>query len=509
MNMVESVESDVAIVGAGPVGLMLAALLGKRGVKTVVLERAFEVFPLPRAAHLDHTVLRVLQELGCAEAFLEMMTPNAALVLADQSLAPLVKIPATGIGRSGYPASMYFYQPDFDRALEKLASSFPSVSILRGHEVLTCDADTDSVRLHCQQVDSGGQVEVTSKWAVACDGASSEIRETWNEGLESLDFDERWLVLDLRIHGEAPELPDYALQVCDPRRAWVSNPVPGARYRVELRLREEDDPDQVMSIEYLRDFLKPLLRDVEFDVERDAIYTFHGLVAPSWRKGRVLLAGDAAHQMPPFLGQGMVSGIRDAHNLAWKLAGVLKGTYSESVIETYEFERKPHVRSVISSAIAVGRFVSQTDLVAAERRNRALRDGDMTNVPTFRIPDLAPGPLIGSGGGATLPQPAPALGAPTLDGRLGDGFCIISAVPVAEALRERWERTGVRVVETRGLGADREALALWMNRIGQSVILVRPDRYIMSAAESLEALDDSAEWAHILGFSWAAPPEAE
>lgn len=500
--MVERVKSDVAIVGAGPVGLTLAALLGKRGVRTAVLDRALEVFPLPRAAHLDHTVMRVLQELGAAETFLATMSPNSALVLADQNLEPLVKIPATGIGRSGYPASLYFYQPDFDRALENIASSSPDVSILRGHDVLRYDTRQDSVTLHCRR-QGDVDVEVEARWVVACDGASSEIRETWNEGLESLNFDERWLVLDLQVRGDLSGLPDYALQVCDPRRAWVASPVPGNRYRVELRLREDDDPDQVMSLAYLRDFLSPLLGGVEFELERDAIYTFHGLVAPHWRKGRLLLAGDAAHQMPPFLGQGMVSGIRDAHNLAWKLAGVIEGTYPEAIIDTYESERKPHIESVIASAITVGRFVGQTDPVAVESRNRALRAGDITDVPTFRIPDLLPGPLVGPGGGSTIPQPLPdGAAVPTLDGRLGDGLCLVSAGSVSDAVRDCWAAKSVRVVATEDLGADAEPLDAWLKRAGHAAVLVRPDRYIMAAADSLDALRADVESAgELLGLS--------
>lgn len=504
--MTERVGADVAIVGAGPVGLVLAGLLGRRGVDVTVVDRALDVFPLPRAAHLDHTVLRVLQELGCVESLLPTMTPNTALVLADQALSPLVRIPAGGVGRSGFPASMYFYQPEFDRALESVAAGLPSVTILRGHDAISYDMSDHTATIHCRRIADDSAVDVAAKWVIACDGASSQLRESWGEDLESLDFDEQWLVLDLRIEDDSPRLPDHALQVCDPRRAWVSNPVPGGRYRVEMRLRDDDDPGHVMSLEHVSEFLRPLLGESRFEVERDAIYTFHGLVAPSWRKGRMLLAGDAAHQMPPFLGQGMVSGVRDAHNLAWKLAGVVQGHFSEEILDSYEQERKPHVESVVRSAIGVGRFVSQTDPVAVEARNRALRNGDVTDVPTFRIPDLAPGILVGTGGGSTLPQPVRGDTLPTLDGLLGDGFSVISISPIPSADRLWWPTdVPVRFFETRELGDTGDQLAEWLEQKKAQVVLVRPDRYILSTGLSLEAIRQDIEYTALALFTRDLP----
>jgi 3-(3-hydroxy-phenyl)propionate hydroxylase len=488
--MATTTATSVAIIGGGPVGLVLAALLGNRGVDVTVIEKSLDVYPLPRAAHLDHTVLRVMQELGCLDLVMPSMTLNTALVLADENLDPLVRIPATGIGKSGFPASMYFYQPEFDRTLDAVAGAVPSVRVMRGVEMRSYRQDADSVVIDAHHLADGTSSTIEADWIVGCDGSWSPTREAWGVGLESLDFDERWLVLDLVLPADAPSVPDYALQVCDPSRPWVANPVPGGRYRVEVRLRDDDDIADVGDPAYLRTFLSPLLGDAQFAIERDAMYTFHGLVSTTWRVGRALIAGDAAHQMPPFLGQGMVSGIRDAYNLAWKLAGVVDGRFSEGILDTYQEEREPHSRSIIASAIEVGRFVSVSDAAAARARNAALRAGDTSTVPTFRIPDLQRGTLIRSGGGGAFPQPAHDHGYPTLDSLLGSGFSIVSVGPIDPVDLEWWQQFGVTALTLDDLGDDRDVIAAWLAKQRISVAVIRPDRCILAAGESLPEITD-------------------
>lgn len=488
------IPTTVAIIGFGPVGMVLASLLGKRGIAVTVIDREMDVFPLPRAAHLDHTVLRVMQELGCLDLVLPGMTANTALVLADEDLHPLVRIPATGIGKSGFPASMYFYQPDFDRSLEAVARATPTVQVLRGVEMQSYRQTEDSVTISCRQVATDEPLTITADWIIGCDGAWSPTREALGITLESLDFDEKWLVLDLTLPPDAPEVPDYALQVCDPRRPWVSNPVPGGRYRVEVRLRADDDIAEVSSPDYLRTFLRPLLGDAQFGIERDAVYTFHGLVATTWREGRVFLAGDAAHQTPPFLGQGMVSGIRDAYNLAWKLAGVIDGAYPEKILDTYQEEREPHCRSIITSAIQVGRFVSVSDADAVSTRNEALRSGNTAVVPAFRIPNLEPGTLVRNGGGDIFPQPPHHDIYPTLDHTLGSGFAIVSTDKLAEEHVKWWtEHFGARSLVVADLGPDRDAVATWLAKHGVSIVVIRPDRQIMTAGNSIVDITRDAQ----------------
>lgn len=480
--------ASVAIVGFGPAGMFLAGLLGVRGIDVIVLERAEDVFPLPRAAHLDHTALRVLQELGLADRMLTEMVPNSALVLADADLRPLATIPASATSRSGYPASLYFYQPDFDRIISETVSAMPTVTVLRGVEMLDFTQNDDGVVIRGREVGTGEEVTISSDWLVGCDGSWSPVREALGIPLSSLNFDEQWLVLDLKFDGPHDHVPDHALQVCDPQRPWVSNPVPGGRYRVEVKLFEDDDHEYVTSVEFLSEFLRPLLGDTRFWVERRGVYTFHGLIADRWRDGRVLIAGDAAHQMPPFLGQGMCSGIRDAVNLAWKLAAVVRGEQPAVILDTYESERAPHARSIVASAIQVGSFVSVSDADAVAARNEALRSGRSDSAPTFRLPEIGRGDLVADGGGMQFPQPFNAIaGKPVLDAALGHGFAVISIDPFEESqLVDRWRNEWSAVTLTvDSLGPDGVAVRSWLDRIGAKVVVVRPDRYIYFAGEVL------------------------
>jgi 3-(3-hydroxy-phenyl)propionate hydroxylase len=491
--MTDGTDCDVLVLGGGPVGMILAGLLGRRGVRTLVLEREADVFTLPRAAHIDHTGLRTLQEFGCLDEMLAGMIPNRGLMLADDMLRPLAEIPGNQRSISGLPASMYFYQPEFDRALERQLAAFPFVEMLRRHEVLSFSQDSAGVSVGYRRTDTGDEGVVRTRWLVGCDGSRSTAREMLSVDLESLDFDERWLVLDLLQRTDV-SVPDYAIQVCDPLRPWVANPMPDRHYRVELRLFDDESEAEMArlgSTGYVSEHLRPLIGDVTFDVERRAIYTFHGLVASRWREGRVLLAGDAAHQMPPFLGQGMCSGIRDASNLAWKLARVVQDRMPVELLDTYELERSPHVRSIVASAVEFGRFVSMVDAEAVEARNKQLRASEMSTALSFSLPLLAQGPLVANGGGMLFPQPEGTR--PLLDDVLGDDFVIIALDDdsLDDSLEWWSERFEARAVTLDAFGDGRNEVARWFQRQGIRVAVVRPDRYVMASGQELRDLRSS------------------
>ncbi|HUF97762.1 MAG TPA: FAD-dependent monooxygenase, partial [Ilumatobacter sp.] len=325
---------DVIVVGFGPVGGALAGLLGRRGVNVLVIDRELDVFSLPRAAHVDHTGLRVWQELGVVDQLLESMRPNGGLELVSADHTLLVRVDGGQPSISGLPSSMYFYQPIVDRTIRDVVAALPSVSVCLGAELVDVVVEADRAVATIASV-SGESVEIETSWIVGCDGASSTVRTRTGLDLQDLGFAEDWLVVDLVLSDElALHAPTSAICHCDPLRPSYSIPMPNNRHRLEFRLMSDDERRFLVDSAGLEQLFPAWMAGGRVTVERSAVYTFHGRVAAEWRHRRVLIAGDAAHQMPPFLGQGMCSGLRDAANLAWKLGRVLDGA-PDALIDTY------------------------------------------------------------------------------------------------------------------------------------------------------------------------------
>lgn len=483
--------ADVVIVGFGPVGAALAGLLGRRGLDVLVIEREIDVFPLPRAAHVDHTGMRIWQELGVLDSLLPGMQANRGLDLVTKNNELLARIPGAGQSPSGLPASMYFFQPQLDRAVRAQVASLPSVSVRLATEVTGVAAGPDGVVVHTSTAAGVGD-SIEAQWVVGCDGANSAIRDSLGITVEDLRFDEPWLVVDLVLAEKADDIPGGAICRCDPHRPTYSIPMPMHRHRFEFRLMPEDDPAEIVRPGEIEALIAPWLPNTSAQVERSAIYTFHGLVADTWRHGRVLLAGDAAHQMPPFLGQGMCSGLRDAANLAWKLDLVVTGRAPEELLDTYTEERRPHVRSIVDFAVSMGRIICTVDLAEAARRDERMLADDRPPAQRiqFALPSLEPGSLVLDGGGELFIQP-PA-GDQRLDDVIGPRFAVLARSPdvIGPGPAEWWAtQLGAFIAAVGQLPHESQsAVASWLDSHGVDMVVVRPDRYVLWAGSDLEVV---------------------
>jgi 3-(3-hydroxy-phenyl)propionate hydroxylase len=482
-----SSSTEVAIVGFGPVGAVLAGLLGQRGIDVVVVEREWDVYGLPRAAHIDHTGLRTLQELGLLDELLPTMIDNHGLDFFTAGDELLIRVPGNQSSLSGIPASMYFHQPDLDRRVRNAVMALPSVRVELGSEAVAIASHDDGGVVTVVGPD-GSRADVEAQWIVGCDGSWSPIREWSGIELEDLEFEERWLVLDLVLREAVPAIGRGAICRCDPARPTYSIPMPSLRHRFEFMLMEHEDPSEME--ERAAELVEPWLPRDAFEVERSAVYTFHGLVADRWRAGPALVAGDAAHQMPPFLGQGMCSGLRDAANLAWKLDAVLRHGAPTALLDTYGPERKEQVSGIIDAAITFGRIICTVDpQEAAARDARILADPvEASRRMRFALPRLPAGPLVLEGGGDLFVQP-PGDASDRLDDAIGSRFAVFAREAAALTEAGGWWRDviGAYVATLDELPLHADEIRRWLDRAAADAVIVRPDRYVMWAGRDLRA----------------------
>ena len=481
---------DIAVIGFGPVGACFAGLIAKSGLKIVVIEKDTDVFPLPRAAHIDHTGLRAIQEMGCLDDILVDVVRNKRLDIVNADHEVLARTPADQPSVSGLPTSIYFYQPNFDRTLRKQVSSHDNVTIHLGRKMTHIEHQDGHVKVHLKD-ESGAINVIQARWLVGCDGARSPVRETLNIKLKNLNFHEQWLVVDVVL--KSPEdnpWSDHAMEVCDPIRPYLSTPISKNRHRFEVMLLPGETAENIDKERLVRDRVGCWFSDRDYQIERAAVYMFRGVVAERWRKGRAFIAGDAAHQTPPFLGQGMVAGFRDASNLAWKLISVIKGKHPESLMDSYESERKPHAIKVVEAAIRIGKVICELNPVKAKKRDMLLLANDPTTHDSlvFKNPHLEKGTYILPLGGSLFIQPT--IRQQRLDDIIGLRFFVLARDMTALGDAAKWWRnkTGAMVKTLEEMKSP--DLEKWMNRKSVDVVVVRPDRYVLGAGHSLQEITD-------------------
>jgi len=480
---------DVAIVGLGPVGAAAACLLAQRGLTVAAFEREKSVYHMPRAAHFDAEIMRVWQAIGLTDALASCTTHIPGMHLVNAEGRKLLGFDTSvEVGPLGWPPDTMFHQPDLETALRGRAREL-GVAMHLGWEAVDIDpgrACGGEVRVLLRNVDGGAERAVRARWLLGCDGARSLVRSAIGGALEDLRCDQPWLVVDV-ILKRPVELPRVAVQYCDPARPATFVPMPGARRRWEFMLMPGDTRESMERPERVRELVAPWVRPEDVEVERAVVYTFHACLAAPWRKGRLFLLGDAAHQMPPFLGQGMCAGVRDAANLSWKLDLVARGLAAEALLDSYERERSPHVRAVIDLAVRTGGIIQTTDPALAAVRDAHFLGPDAPSLRPEPLPSLADG-IVRAGdpsAGRVVPQPRDETGA-RLDDRLGPGFAIVCRRDPRGGMREEslrfWDRLGARFVAT-------GALDIWLASHGATAVVVRPDRYAFGAATGAHDLD--------------------
>jgi 3-(3-hydroxy-phenyl)propionate hydroxylase len=486
----------VVIVGAGPVGVTAATLLGQYGVHCLVLDRWDGVYPQPRAVHLDDEIYRVLEQLGVAEQFAALSRPAAGLRLVDRNHRLLGEFDRAGeSGRHGHPRANMFDQPELEHLLRTNLKDQTTVT-LRGNIEVTEVAQDDRGRVRVDFTDrlSGRHESVLAGYVLGCDGANSVVRSSIGTTMEDLGFEQRWLVIDVATTVDLGQW-EGVHQVCDPGRAATYMRVGETRYRWEFRLLPNETAADYDSLAALRPLMEPWIAGVpddELALVRVAEYTFRAQIADHWRDRHVFLLGDAAHLTPPFIGQGLCAGLRDATNLSWKLAGVLHGDLPESVLDTYEAERKPHARALIKLAKLVGAAMTQGGRagdvlrrVIAPRlhwvpglRERVL---DSETPPLSRC-DLVVGPRR-SLAGRLCPNALLEDGR-RFDQVVGNRFAVLSVAPLTATQRDEVARRGaVHVHAPAG-----SQLHDWLTGGRATAALVRPDRTVMSAAGDVASI---------------------
>ncbi|WP_308114282.1 bifunctional 3-(3-hydroxy-phenyl)propionate/3-hydroxycinnamic acid hydroxylase [Streptomyces brasiliscabiei] len=493
---------DVAVIGYGPTGVTAANLLGALGLRVVVLERDAEIFSRARAISTDEEVMRVWQRVGLADRLKQDMLAERRLDFVDAKGRAFLSAHPTPRGH-GHPPQLFLHQPALEQVLRDGVDRYPHVEVLLRHECLRLRQEADAVELTVLGTADDSVHRLRAQYVIAADGGSSLTRGQLNIGYEGTTYEDRWVVVDTRMIEPWPDHDRLRFR-CDPRRPAVDCPTPLDHHRWEFPILPGDDEKQLTTPEAIHAMVAEygIGRD-RIEILRATVYSHHVRFAARFRAGRVFLAGDAAHAMPPWIGQGMAAGVRDAANLCWKLAAVLRGELPESVLDSYETERKPHVKEVTRRAVFVGRIITERRRVITRPRDALVpvlsRVPGFTDwlqdshwIPVARYADGFRARPRHRATGSQIPQPrvtGPDGAHVRLDDVLAGRWLLLHAASATS--QPAWDRLGVpsltvtpagsrpaegTVVDTDGV------LRAWLTGHRAATLVLRPDAYVYAAA---------------------------
>lgn len=506
--MVYLPESDVAIIGAGPVGALLAILLGKQGKRVTLVERWPTQYDRPRAVTMDHEVARVLATLGIdCNNDPAIQYHEELYYWKSADLEDLQIVDWKSVSSSCWRVTYWFNQPELEARLLDIVATLPSVTLIRGWEAVAIRQDAERVSVDLQETEElvgtdGKRQSFTARYLVGCDGANSFVRDQLN--IEVIDkgyfFD--WLILDM-IPDDDYQMSPAQWQLCDPSRPTTLVPGGPGRRRWEFMVLPDESREEIAKPENAWKLLKPWgLTPENAKLERSAVYRFQARWAEQWRVDRCMIAGDAAHLMPPFAGEGMCAGIRDAVALGWRLNAILEGKLDDAVLESYESERIHHARHYIDFSQQLGKIICITD-----KEEAAERDRSMKAELAARNHEPITGDLVHLGAGAWCEDTTAAgelstQGFVEVDGKrdrfdqaVGQGWMVVGLdVDPADALSKQHmaalhDLDGITVKIT-APGGDGDAIDLdgtyarWLESIKARYFIIRPDFYVAATAES-------------------------
>ena len=519
-SSVHSTDYDIIISGYGPAGATIANLMGKRGYSVAVIDQFEAIFDKPRAITADQEVMRVFQEIGLADEINASSTPHPGTDFVGMDGQVIKRFyPAPPPNQLAWEPTWMFVQPELEATLRKGVARFDNVTELLGHQLVRHEKRGDGVKVELLRLSDQQTVNLTGRYLLSCEGANSPIRLRENASVEDLAFDEWWIVVDMWIRGPI-ELPERCVQYCRPSRPGTYIVGPDNLRRWEMKMLPGEDPQEFMKDPALvMKALSSFVDTTHLELCRIAVYRFHAVVVDDWRFDRVFLLGDSAHQMPPFLGQGLCAAVRDAVNLAWKIDGVERQGYSQRILDTYGHERKKHVRTVVGHAKSFGLIIGELDEAKARKRDEELGEllasGKSETVRQKFIPGLETGALARNADGSLLTGAGDLFVQPWV--RQGDdwtrmdevmpcGFWIATTpdMPTHEwSQSPAWRQMNGRTVVvhdnefTAPKNGDPQVLHVeeqgalftdWLKQYNGVAVLVRPDHYVYGVAHSVQEL---------------------